>query len=448
MDDRNLKIGIAGLRGIVGDSLTPEIVKRITAAFLKVSKRKKIVVGRDTRESGVSIQNTILATLKHFHCNSIDLGIATTPTVEIMVPELKADGGIIITASHNPPEWNGIKFLNEQGLFIDEAEWEKISNTFEQEDFELDPNIIIKADIGIDNSVDRHLNRVLSVDYLPIELIKSKRFRVAYDGNGGTGGTIFPIFFKELGCETILAGCDRLGEFSHGLEPTATNLEGVGAAWRDKNIDIGFASDPDSDRLVVIAENGKVLSEEYTLALSTEFVVSKKSGTVVINLSTSSVIESIAQRYNVDVFRTKIGERNVVEGMLEHGAVIGGEGNGGVILPDVHLGRDGIVGAVLILALLADRDMNLSRIIQTLPLYFMEKEKILDNGKLDSDLNNFVCKFSPEKVDYTDGVRLVFPNGWLHLRKSNTEPIIRIIAESDSKKGTANLIKMAKEYLL
>ncbi|MCK4893962.1 MAG: phosphoglucosamine mutase [Calditrichia bacterium] len=441
-------ISVSGIRGIVGQSLTPETIIKYVSAFGQRSAGKKIVVGGDPRVSSHFIRPLILGTLQACGCYVIDVGIAPTPTIEIAVKTLQAAGAIAITASHNPIEWNGVKFIGPDGMFLPEREifglfreadkrkrayasWDKLGN-IEQ----------------YNNAVEDHLALILNLPYLEIDKIRRKKFKIALDCVNGAGGTIIPLLLDRLGCEVVPLNIETTGIFAHNPEPVPQNLLDLAVAVKNHKTDLGIAVDPDVDRMAMISNEGNPLGEEYTLALAVKYLLSKKLGYVVVNLSTSRVIDEIAQYYNVLLFKTKVGEINVSQKMQEVEAVIGGEGNGGVILPEVHLGRDAATGVALVLQALTEFNGSISELKQSLPQYYILKDKeSIKNIDSDRLIEHFSEKYQNEQLDLTDGLRIDRADSWIHLRKSNTEPIIRLIVESRTPEISWRILQELKEEI-
>jgi phosphomannomutase len=447
-------ISISGIRGIVGSTLTPEVIVKYASAFAEYSKRGKIVLGRDGRVTGKSIGHLVSSTLLQMGCDVTALGICPTPTVALAVEKTKAAGGISITASHNPMIWNGLKFFGRTGLFLDGEEnrelWtiaDRAGRTYTSWDRQ-------GKYASRENFLDDHIQAVLSIPYVRPEIIRKRRFKVVLDCVNAAGGIIVPKLLKELGCNVVEMNCDVSGIFSHTPEPIPENLTDLCKRVRKEKADIGIAVDPDVDRLVLIDERGEPFGEEYTITNVVKFVLEreknnnpkstiKKPKSVVVNLSTTRAVQDIATSYGYATVRTPVGEINVAKKMKEIGAIVGGEGSGGVILPKVHLGRDAIVGIALTLQHLAEFGGSVSELKKTMPQYLITKGKV-ELGKLnpDSVLARIRDKFAGEgTVNADDGLKIDFADSWVHLRKSNTEPIVRIIAEGHEKKTADNLVK-------
>jgi phosphomannomutase len=428
---------VSGIRGIVGETFTPELLISAGSAFAKYAGYGTVVVGRDSRPTGEAVSMNLVSVLLLAGCNVIDIGIVPTPTVQVMVEELKADGGIVLSASHNPVEWNALKLINRHGTFLTPSEINKLFKFMETPAAFKRWNGVGKL-TSMDNAGEIHLKRILKV--VDLKKIRSGGFHVVLDSVNGAGSIITPEFLRQLNCKVTEINCKPDGLFPRGAEPLPENLKQLSDAVLKHKADIGFAQDPDADRLAIVDEKGRPLGEEYTIALAAEHILSKKTGSVVVNLSTTRAIEDVALKYKVPFFRSKVGEINVVEEMKKRNAVIGGEGNGGVISPEVHLGRDSLAGIGYILEMMASKKKTISEIMKDMPEYYMKKGKVTLSGK--SDVNEILDKikneFKGEKISSIDGLRIdfikneKFKNGWVHLRSSNTEPVFRIITESDS----------------
>ena len=428
---KTLMTSVSGVRGIVGGSLTPEIITKYVHAFAQTLDGKKVVVGGDPRVSQSFVRPIVKAVLVASGCEVVDIGITPTPTVQLAVEELKAAGGIAITASHNPIQWNGLKFIGGDGLFLPES---KINELFAKAD-RGQKAYVSWNELGDEqlypNAVQDHLNKIYGLSYINVEQIRKKKFKVALDCVNGAGGVIIPKLLEDLGCEVIGLNTEPTGIFAHTPEPVPQNLQDLCETVKEQGADLGIAVDPDVDRCALIGNDGNPLGEEYTLALAVKYILSKKLGHVVINLSTSRVIDDIVQYYNCQLTKTKVGEINVADKMREVGAIIGGEGNGGVILPDIHLGRDAPVAVALTLQHLAEFGGSITELKQTLPQYYILKDKTpLGNVNPEKVIAYFKEKYKNERLEVTDGLRIDCPDYWIHLRKSNTEPIMRAIVEA------------------
>jgi phosphomannomutase len=386
--------GVSGIRGVVGETFTPELMVRVGSAFAEFVRRGTVVVGRDSRSTGDAIAKNIESVLILSGCDVIDAGIIPTPTVQLMVEELKAAGGIVISASHNPIEWNALKLINRSGVFLNASEMSRIFTLMDKQFKYPRWNKIGNIHFYTDAEA-MHINRVLRI--IDGKKIRAKGFRVALDSVNGAGSLITQRLLSELGCEVIPVHCDITGTFPRGAEPIASNLKDLSARVIEESADIGFAQDPDADRLAIVNERGVPIGEENTIALVVEHLLSKKPGRVVINLSTTRAVEDIAVRYRSTVKRTAVGEIHVVDHMRRYGARIGGEGNGGVISPDVHLGRDSLVGIAYILEMLSERGKTISQLVDLLPRYVMRKGKVRydDKKKYLSALRKARDRFHP-----------------------------------------------------
>lgn len=442
---------ISGIRGTIGgaagEGLTPiDIVKFASAyaAFIQQKAGKqnvKIVVGRDARISGEMVSLIVVNSLIAMGCDVVNIGLASTPTTEIAVPAEKADGGIILTASHNPKQWNALKLLNEKGEFLNDAEGKTILTIADKEDFNF-ANINLLGKIETKDYTDFHIQEVLNLKLVDVEKIKAANFKVAVDAVNSVGGIIVPKLLKALGVEEIVEiNCEPTGHFAHTPEPISQNLIEVAAKVKTENVDVCFVVDPDVDRLVILNEDGTMFNEEYTLVAVSDFVLSKTPGNTVSNLSSTRALRDVTEKYGQTYTAAAVGEVNVVEKMKAVNAVIGGEGNGGVIYPTSHYGRDSMVGIALFLTLLAEKKMKCSELRATFPDYFMSKNKIELTPEIDVDdiLKKMKAKYSNEQVNDIDGVKIDFAESWVHLRKSNTEPIIRIYSEAKTAEKAESL---------
>ena len=432
---------ISGIRGTiggnVGDSLTPIDIVRFTSAYAKFISDQDcnsniIVIGRDARLSGTMVSNIVSGTLIGCGFNVIDIGLSTTPTVEVAVEKESAAGGIIITASHNPKQWNALKLLNNKGEFISAVDGEKILDYAQKEDF----NFSLIENIGSYNYDDthneKHIEDVLNLELVNVDLIRSKKFKVVLDAVNSTGGILIPKLLEKLGVECVELFCDPTGNFPHNPEPLPENLIEISKKVVDTNADLGIVVDPDVDRLALVCEDGSMFGEEYTLVSVADYVLSKTPGNTVSNLSSTRALSDVTNKHNGNYFASAVGEVNVVEKMKDKNAVIGGEGNGGIIYPALHYGRDALVGIALFLTNLAEKEMSCKSLRKTYPNYFISKNKIdldlsVDIAKL---LKTLESKFSFNNINTIDGLKINFDDGWVHLRRSNTEPIIRIYSES------------------
>lgn len=440
-----LMISVSGIRGVFGTDLTAENLVKFTAAYGTWLKRGTVVVGRDTRVTGKICEDLVAATLASVGCNVIKAGIVPTPTVAMGVLKHKADGGIIISASHNPAEWNALKLLNSKSEFLDAEQGAEVISIAEGNEINYQPYDKIGS-ISEDNSLlQYHIQKILELDYIDADLIASRNFSVAVDAVNGAGSEAIPLLLQHLGVKKIhTIHTTPNGLFPHNPEPLPEHLGEICALVKEKNADLGIVTDPDADRLALVADNGELFGEEYTQAAAFDFMLSKKAGAVATNLSSSRVAADVAASHNQICHRSAVGEINVVKAMQAHNAVIGGEGNGGVINPDLHYGRDALVGVAMILQLLAERNISSSEYRKSLPDYYMSKNKISLTalGKdADEVLEMVAAHYTKLQPNTVDGVKIDFPEGWVHLRKSNTEPIIRIYSEGRSREAAESFAK-------
>jgi phosphomannomutase len=425
---------ISGIRATIGDSMTPKEVVEYASAFGKWIGKGTVVLGRDSRVSGKAIADIFARTLQWMGLNVINIGIVPTPTVQLMTELFEAQAGVAITASHNPFPWNGIKFIDKTGLFLDAEQVTQVLKNKKEASYTFKSSGEFGTYEDNNKAIEIHVANVLSIPYLDIEKIKKRKFKVVIDAVNGGGSLALPAMLKALGCEVIEVNCVPDGYFPHTPEPLPENLVDLLEAVKKNKADLGLAVDPDADRLAVCDEKGTYLSEEYTLVMATETVLSqcdKKDAKVVTNLSTTLAVTNIAEKYGAECLRTAIGEINVAKKMKEVGAVIGGEGNGGIISPDSHLGRDSLVGAAMVLNFLASDERPLSQKYADFPQYKMAKKKI-EIGSNDPDmiLEKLKAKFANEDCNTVDGLKITWSDRWVHMRKSNTEPILRVYSEA------------------
>lgn len=442
---------ISGIRGTiggnVGDNLTPIDAVKFAAAYgtwIKQQRNKenyRVVVGRDARISGEMIQNLVMNTLVGLGIHVIDLGLSTTPTVEIAVPMEHADGGIILTASHNPKQWNALKLLDAKGEFLNGDEGAKILKIAESNDMSF-AEVDDLGEITINDAyIDIHIDEVLDLELVNTRAIEKANFKVVVDGVNSTGGIAIPLLLERLGVHPVKLYCDPTGHFPHNPEPLKEHLADLSEAVVKANADFGIVVDPDVDRLAFMDENGEMFGEEYTLVACADYVLSKTPGNTVSNMSSTRALRDVTEKHGGTYEASAVGEVNVVNLMKKNNAVIGGEGNGGIIYPESHYGRDALVGVALFLSLLAEKQMKVSMLRASYPSYFMSKKKIQLTPELDVDglLVAMADTYSGEKLTTIDGVKIDFANSWVHLRKSNTEPIIRIYTEAQSQEEADNL---------
>ena len=442
---------ISGIRGTIGgpvdENLTPIDAVKFAAAYgtwLKAQRQKDnyiVVVGRDARISGEMIQNLVMNTLVGLGIHVIDLGLSTTPTVEIAVPLEHADGGIILTASHNPKQWNALKLLNAKGEFLNGAEGQRILEIADSNDmFFAEVDDLGKITVN-DAYIDIHIDEVLDLDLVNVKAIKEAKFKVVVDGVNSTGGIAIPLLLERLGVEPVKLYCDPTGHFPHNPEPLKEHLGDLAKEVVKEHADFGIVVDPDVDRLAFMDETGEMFGEEYTLVACADYVLSKTPGNTVSNMSSTRALRDVTEKHGGTYEASAVGEVNVVTLMKKNNVVIGGEGNGGIIYPESHYGRDALVGVALFLSLLAEKRMKVSELRASYPNYFMSKKKIQLTPGLDVDgiLSAMEANYSHEKLTTIDGVKIDFADSWVHLRKSNTEPIIRIYTEAPSQDAADTL---------
>lgn len=450
---------ISGIRGTIGGkpsyNLTPIDAVKFAAAYgswLKLQHKDQptiVVVGRDARISGEMIQQLVMNTLIGLGIEVIDLGLSTTPTVEVAVPMENAHGGIILTASHNPKEWNALKLLNEKGEFLNGEEGAKILDMAENADFDFSEVDSLGSIKEAAHYIDTHIEEVSRLPLVDAKKISEANFTVVVDGVNSTGGIAIPRLLKRLGVDVVELYCEPTGHFPHNPEPLKEHLGEICDLVKKKKADFGIVVDPDVDRLAFIAEDGEMFGEEYTLVACADYVLSKNPGNTVSNLSSSRALRDITEKHGGSYRASAVGEVNVVQLMKETDAVIGGEGNGGIIYPDLHYGRDSLVGVALFLTLLAEKKISVSELRKSYPSYFMSKKKIELTPELDVDdiLKKVEERYSGEEISTIDGVKIDFEDYWIHLRKSNTEPIIRIYTEARSQKDADRIAKSMMEEI-
>ncbi|MDW5288163.1 phosphoglucosamine mutase [Formosa sp. PL04] len=436
---------ISGIRGTiggaVGDNLTPIDAVKFAAAYgtwIKKQRTKedyRVVVGRDARISGEMIQSLVMNTLIGMGIHVIDLGLSTTPTVEIAVPLEHADGGIILTASHNPKEWNALKLLDAKGEFLNAEEGAKILEYAEADTVQF-ADVDSLGEITINDAyIDIHIDEVLDLPLVNLDAIKKAKFKVVVDGVNSTGGIAIPLLLERLGVEAVKLFCEPNGHFPHNPEPLKEHLTDLSEAVVKEHADFGIVVDPDVDRLAFMDETGEMFGEEYTLVACADYVLSKNPGNTVSNMSSTRALRDVTEKHGGTYEASAVGEVNVVTLMKKNNVVIGGEGNGGIIYPASHYGRDAFVGVALFLSLLAEKKMSVSELKASYPQYYMSKKKIALTPQLDVDgiLKAMEEKYASENITTIDGVKIDFPTNWVHLRKSNTEPIIRVYTEAGSQ---------------
>ena len=435
---------ISGIRGTIGgaqgDNLTPIDIVKFTTAYVRFmsekhqGKRLTIVLGRDARISGTMVNDIIEGTLLGCGADVINVGLCTTPGTEMAVITHKADGGIIITASHNPKQWNALKLLNENGEFLNDAEGKRVLALAEDEAFVFPEIDAIGKVVSREDFNSTHIQQVLALDLVDVEAVKARKFKVVVDAVNSIGGVVIPQLLKELGCEVVELNCEPNGEFAHNPEPLPENLTEISEVIRREKADLGVVVDPDVDRLALVNEDGTMFGEEYTLVAVADYILSKQVGNTVSNLSSSRALSDVTVAHGGEYNASAVGEVNVVKKMKDTGAIIGGEGNGGVIYPALHYGRDALVGVALFLTYLVERGLKMTELRATYPAYFASKNKIQLTPAIDVDkvLLEMKERYATERVNDIDGVKIDFAENWVHLRKSNTEPIIRVYTEAKS----------------
>jgi phosphomannomutase len=431
-------ISVSGVRGIVGDSLTPDVVSRFSAAFGTYCRGGTVVIGRDARPSGPMVRDAVLAGLRSAGCSIVDLGIAATPTVQFAVQHHGATGGVAITASHNPIQWNAMKFIGPAGVFLNGVEARRLGRIYEQDRIRYarwDGLGTLSED---PRGADHHVDHIMKV--VDSGAIMERRPAVAIDCCNSAASRILPMLLERLGCEVIKVNCDLDGTFPRGPEPTAENLEGLCESVRSCGADAGFATDPDGDRISIVTDEGVALGEECSVTLATEIVLRCRQGPVVANVATTKAVEDVARRHGCKYFRAPVGEVNVVEKMKEVAAVIGGEGNGGVINPAVQYARDGPAAMALFLEGISTSDTSMSDLAGGLPEYHMVKVKIpCEPSRTPALLEGVRRHFEAERIDLTDGIRVDRDSSWIYVRKSGTEPIVRVICEARTREEALGL---------
>lgn len=453
---------ISGIRGTVGgfegENLTPLDLVKYTSAFVYLIKKEyskqnvKVVVGRDARISGQSVSDIVTGTLLSMGAEVINIGLATTPTVEIAVVESGADAGIILTASHNPKQWNALKLLNREGEFVSAKFGANLLNLAENSFGEIEFSDVdaYKKISNNDSFLKKHIDLILANRFVDVDAIKSKNFTVAIDAVNSVGGIAIPELLRALGVENIIElNCVADGQFAHNPEPLPENLTEISELIKTKKADVGFVVDPDVDRLAIINEDGTMFGEEYTLVAVADYILSVEKGNTVSNLSSTRALRDVSVKHGVEYFAAAVGEVNVVAKMKETNAIIGGEGNGGIIFPEIHAGRDALVGVAIFLTLLAKSGKATSELRATYPSYFMSKNKIefgadIDPQNILNEVKNIYSKKEGVEISTVDGVKIDFENGWVHLRKSNTEAIVRIYSEAKSMAEAENLADLMK----
>ncbi len=433
----------SGIRGIVGKGIYPFVVMDYSMAFGTFLRKGTVVVGRDTRPSGIFYIGMVVGSLQSVGINVIDLGVVPTPTIGIAIKRFKAVGGICVTASHNPSQWNALKFFNNKGEFISPAQYKMLNSIYESRKFNdqlFDKLGSYKTD---ENFIDIHIKQILSLKTIPLRKIKSNKYKVVLDAINGAGSFALPKLLREMGCKVIEINCKGDGNFVHEPEPVAKNLTQLSRAVKKHRADIGLACDPDADRLAIVNEKGIPIGEELTLAIAVDYILGKKKSVAVINLSTSNVTADLIRKSGSRLYYSKVGESNVVLEMKKRKAVIGGEGNGGVIYPTSHAGRDSLVAAAFVLSSLTFNKMKISELVETYNVYYNIKIKsnlpVGFAGRIKGLEKKIIAITGKSKIDRKDGIRINFKGGWVQIRTSNTEPIYRLIIETTDSSLTLKL---------
>jgi len=443
---QSLKISISGVRGIVGEALTPQLLAAFAGALGTYLGRGPILVGRDTRPSGLMVLNAVFSGLLSAGCEPVDLGICPVPSIQVRTASVRSQGAIAITASHNPVEWNALKFIGSRGLFLNNYQAEELLDIYHQRNFTQVPAQEIPRVRQDSRAIPEHIQKLL--DYFDARIVRGARLKVVIDSVNGAGSLAAPAFLRQLGCRVIEIHTRPDGLFPRNPEPLPENLGALRKAVVANRADVGFAQDADADRLAVVDAHGRPIGEDYTLALATLFALERRRGPVVTNLSTTQAIDDIARQLGCPVIRTKIGEINVVEEMIQSHAVIGGEGNGGVILPEVHYCRDSMSGMGVVLQLLAARRQPLHAIVASLPRYVVIKQKAeFPPDQVSRLLDALERRFPDARKSTLDGLKLSWDEGWLHVRPSNTEPVLRVVAEARSRSQAQSLVRDAQRII-
>ena len=434
-----LKISISGVRGVVGQSLTPKLLTRFAQAFGTHTGAGTIVIGRDPRTSGEMVKHAVVAGILSTGSRVVDIGMCPVPTVQLQVRHRRAQGGIAITASHNPPEWNALKFIGSTGLFLDAGQARELLDIYHQGQYTKVGGQELRTVEQVEGATDLHIKAIL--DALGPLPKTSKKLRVVLDSCNGAGSFVGPKLIEALGAEVIPLNVTPDGSFPRAAEPVPENLGELCATVKKHGADVGFAQDMDADRLAIVSEQGQAIGEDYTLVLAMLYVLGHEKGPVVANLSTSAAVTDIAKQFDCPVFLTKIGEVNVTDAMRQHNAVIGGEGNGGVIYPRINFARDSLVGMALVLHLLAESKKTVTELLESVPRYSIVKEKMTcPSDKIPAVLRMIRQEFASFQMDTRDGVKVIQPDGWFLVRGSNTEPIIRIVAEAKNENQAKEMV--------
>ncbi len=442
-------VSVSGIRGIFGIDLNPENLAQYAAAFGTWAKGGKIVVGRDSRVTGELCERIVVSALQSVGCDVVTLGIVPTPTVAMGVLRHKASGGIILSASHNPAEWNALKLLNSKSEFLDADQGADVMSIAAKREIAYQDYQHLGKLTKDDNILDYHVEKILDLPYINPDVIKKRNLTVAIDAVNGAGSESVPFLLRKLGVSNVICmNCTPNGLFPHNPEPIPEHLGDICIKVKETKADIGIVVDPDADRLALVMNNGELLGEEYTIALATQFVMEKNPGSCATNLSSSNVTQDIAKSFGQTCYQAAVGEINVVKEMQKHNAVIGGEGNGGVINPDLHYGRDALVGIAMTLQYMAEKNIDLVSFRKSLPDYhIIKKKKTLEGLDPDAVLEALKLRYQDKNPITTDGLKLFFDEGWVHIRKSNTEPIVRIYAEAKDPEKAAELAKRVMDEI-
>jgi phosphomannomutase len=434
-----LKISISGVRGVVGQSLTPKLLTRFAQAFGTHTGSGTIVIGRDPRTSGEMVKQAVIAGILSTGNRVVDIGMCPVPTVQLQVRPRRAQGGIAITASHNPAEWNALKFIGSSGLFLDDGQARELLDIYHQGQYTKVGGSELRTVEEIEGATDLHIKSILDV-LGPLPQTK-KKLRVVLDSCNGAGSLVGPKLIESLGAEVVRLNTTPDGSFPRPAEPLPENLGDLCRTVKEHNADVGFAQDMDADRLAIVSDHGEPIGEDNTLVLAALYVLGREKGPVVVNLSTTSAVADVAKKFDCPVFLTKIGEVNVTDAMRQHDAVIGGEGNGGVIYPRINFARDSLVGIALVLHLLAESGKTVTELLASVPRYSIVKEKMsCPSDRIPALLRKVRQEFAKFELDTRDGVKVIQPDGWLLVRGSNTEPIIRIVAEAKSEQQAREMV--------
>lgn len=445
---KELLISVSGIRGIIGKTLTSETALNYGRAFGAFLKKGRVVIGRDTRKTGPMITSAVISGLLSSGCDVVDIGICSTPTIEMAVRDGGFSGGAAVTASHNPIQYNALKLIGEEGIFLSESQGRKIQRLFNSRRFrDCGWDSVGKATFE-DKWIDHHINKIIKLDIISQSLIKKRRLKIVADCGGGAACNMADSFFKKLGVDYKLIHFIPTGEFPRGPEPIPENLTDLSKAVKRHRADVGFAFDPDADRLAIVSEKGQPIGEEYTLALCSRYILSRTAGPVAVNLSSSMLNDSVAGEAGVKIYRTKVGERNVTEKLRRVGGVVGGEGNGGLIYPRLHWGRDAFLAAAVIIQYLASSELKISELVMELPRYFMVKTKLnLALSEVERKKGAIENAFRGDKINRVDGLKILGKDWWVQIRASNTEPVTRVISEARDYKTARSLIGTVKSVI-